>query len=246
MIFSRIGDEFPAFSMAKACCRFAACALCLGNVYSARASQAAGISPNSSHVGRQTKYSHPPEKGTALATPIDASRSLDMLSRSNTTSKPATVILKDGILTIEANNSDLSQILKDVGDVSGMIVSGSSKSIRVFGVYGPRNPCDVLTDLLTGSGYNFIMLGSTDEGAPRELLLTLRNDDSTDVTHPSRSLAAVAHSESSDTNAPDPDHLGPGAIIHASPPPSQEDPQERVQQNLQRLQKMHEQPSRPQ
>ena len=47
---------------------------------------------------------------------------------SNAVARPATVSLKDGKLTIDANNSDLGQILRDVAAVSGMTIDGLGKS----------------------------------------------------------------------------------------------------------------------
>jgi hypothetical protein len=245
MKFLGIGDEILAYCKLRICSRFAACALCLANVYCARASQTPSIPPNSYHVHAQTKSSRQGRKDTAVTNTTDPNQTQSITTSSITASRQAAVTLKDGILTIKANNSDLGEILKQVANVSGMIISGPIKSARVFGIYGPRNPCDVLTDLLTGSGYNFIMLGVTHEGAPRELLLTLQNGDSEHITASSRNVAAVDPSDNSDINAPDQDHLGPGAIVHVPPVPPQ-DPQERVQQKLQRLEKMRDQLNRPQ
>jgi hypothetical protein len=245
MKFFYIGDEIPAYYRLRGCCRFAACALCLANVYCARAAQTPATTPTTSHVRAQTKSSHPPQKDAAVANLRDANQTPSLPSKSNTGSGPAAITLKDGILTIEANNSDLSDILKDVARVSGMIINGPIKSARVFGIYGPRNPRDVLTLLLTGSGYNFLMIGVTPEGAPRELQLTLQNGDSTRATASGQAAAAVDTSENSDMNAREQDHVGPGAIIHVPPPPPQ-DSEERAQQKLQRLQKMHDQHNPPQ
>jgi hypothetical protein len=245
MKFSSNGGEILANFKIGVCCRFAAYALCIANVYAARASQTPDIQPQPSHVRAQTKSSRPPLKDPTIANTMDAKRTQRILYPSNAASKPPTVTLKNGILTVKADNSDLSQILTDVADVSGMVIIGSVKSTRVFGIYGPRNPRDVLTDLLTGSGYNFIMLGVTHEGAPRQLMLTLKNANSTDVTDPRRTVTAVDHSEDSDVNAPEQEHLGPGAIVHVPPAPAQ-DVEERTNQNLQRLQKMHDQVIQPQ
>jgi hypothetical protein len=49
----------------------------------------------------------------------------------------------------------------------------------------PRNPCEILTELLEGLGYNIIMVGTTRERAPRELMLT-SNADSSSAILPSK------------------------------------------------------------
>jgi hypothetical protein len=86
--------------------------------------------------------------------------------------RPAAISLRDGKLTVEANNSDLTQILQNLADISGMTIEGLNQGPRVFGIYGPGNSRDVLTALLVGSGYNFIMVGGEASGTPRKLLLT--------------------------------------------------------------------------
>jgi hypothetical protein len=229
MKFSCIGEEILAKCRVWVCCRCAVWVLCLTTVYCARALQTPVASHKTSRA-RRAKAEALVLKGTPGApSPADAP------------ARPATVTLKDGILTVEASNSDLSQILKDVADVSGMTIDGSVGSARVYGVYGPRNPRDVLTKLLTGSGYNFIMVGVTHEGAPRELLLTDRERGSTPIT--SSAASASDRRENTDTNPSGEGHLGPGAIV--APPASSPYPEERVQQNLQRLEKMHDQQQKP-
>jgi hypothetical protein len=134
----------------------------------------------------------------------------------------AGVIFRDGLLTISAENSELSQILQDVSRESGMTISGGVTSARVFGRYGPATPPEVLTELLAGLGYNIMMVGNTGDGAPRELLLSARS-------------GAVTPPQAVVQNEPE---YGPGAIQH--PPPEQNDlPQTRVYQRNQKLEQMH-------
>jgi hypothetical protein len=168
------------------------------------------------------------------------------------------VSLKDGKLTIDANNSDLGQILRDVAAVSGMTIDGLGKSPRVFGAFGPGNPSDVLTELLSGSGYGFMMTGGTPGSAPRQLLLIAQNNDAPPLAPAGESTAPPAPANSdtdvpanSDTNVPD--ELGPGAIAHVPPSERQaptennsEQDQDRVQNNLDRLQQIHSAPPQQQ
>ena len=83
---------------------------------------------------------------------------------------PALISLAGGLLTVNAQNSDLSQILQEIARVTGMSVTGLNGGPRVFGVYGPADPRAVLTSLLAASGYNFLLVGGG--AAPRELVLT--------------------------------------------------------------------------
>ncbi len=152
--------------------------------------------------------------------------------------QPAQITLKNGLLTVSANNSDLSQILTEIANRSGMAVEGSIRSIRVFGIYGPATSSSVLTDLLTGLGYNFMMIGATQNGPPRELQLTLRNNSAAPIPAPTPTTVAPNHPDT----APEQEPPGPGAVITVPPEPQNQ--QDRVQQNLQRLEQMRA-PQRP-
>jgi hypothetical protein len=75
-------------------------------------------------------------------------------------------------LRIDAANSSLHQILKDVATATGAKVEGLGSDERVFGAYGPGQVRDVISELLRGSGYNVIMIGDQGQGAPRQILLS--------------------------------------------------------------------------
>jgi hypothetical protein len=185
---------------------------------------------HSPYASRQSTPVRPPlaaKDSSQARSNVSSSGSRDSPAHTTRHAQPAAVTLKDGTLTIEANDSDLSQILQSLSRQSGMIIQGTVTDVRVFCNYGPRDPGDILTELLTGLGYNIIMVGTTHEAVPRELMLTSRPDG------PSPALPVKG------PERPAEDKLGPGAIAH--PPPAQvDDPQVRTQQNLRRLEQMHE------
>ena len=119
------------------------------------------------HIGAVTK---PPANATPSPAPNLPPSLLDKPAQ------PAHVTLNGGSLAVDANNSSLSQILNDLASSSGMAVDGLGKDQRVFGKYGPGNPRDILSELLDGAGYNFLMVGATETGTPREIVLTTRNN----------------------------------------------------------------------
>ncbi len=80
-------------------------------------------------------------------------------------------------LSIDAANSSLQQILKDVSVATGAKVEGMTGDQRIFGIYGPAPARDVLSQLLQGAGYNVIMVGDLGEGTPRQILLSVRRAD---------------------------------------------------------------------
>jgi hypothetical protein len=92
----------------------------------------------------------------------------------NDAAGPASVVLDSNGLRIDASNSSLQAILKEVSTETGVKVEGLSGDERIYGVYGPGRPRDVLTQLLNGSAYNVLMIGDQGQGSPRELVLTAR------------------------------------------------------------------------
>ncbi len=192
-------------------------------LWNAQAMQAPGTRSSSS-IHAATKAARPARRRKRRAV-ASKEKTPKPESPSDAAARPATVNLKNGKLTIEANNSDLAQILQDIAGISGMKIDGLTRSTRIFGVYGPGNPSDVLSKLLAGSGYNFIMADNTGDGAPRELLLTAQSSSSPAPT------SASPHA-SAETNT------SPSAALLGT-----EDPEaraERQQQNLRRLEQMHE------
>jgi hypothetical protein len=116
-----------------------------------------------------------------------------------------------------------------------MTIQGLTKGPRVFGIYGPGNSREVLTDILTGSGYNFVLVGGASDGAPRELLLTPVTPASADVASREAVRNGSVRSEL-DSSASE---RGQGAVFPV-PPQAPQDEGTRIQQNLQRLQHMQE------
>jgi hypothetical protein len=92
----------------------------------------------------------------------------------NAQAVPAEVAWDGRELSVNASNSSLQQILKDVSTATGVKVDGLGGDQRIFGSYGPAASRDVLSQLLEGAGYNVMMVGDLGEGTPRELDLSPR------------------------------------------------------------------------
>jgi len=75
-------------------------------------------------------------------------------------------------LRIEATNSSLQQILKEVGTLTGTKIQGLGPDQRIFGTYGPGSARLVIGQLLEGSGYNVLMIGDQGQGTPRQIILS--------------------------------------------------------------------------
>lgn len=113
--------------------------------------------------------------------------------------KHASVTWDSQGLHIDATNSSLQQVLADVSTATGTKIEGLSTDERIFGEYGPGQARDVLSQLLHGSGYNFLLIGDQGQGTPRQIVLSPR--------HTSATLGAVPHpnADASDDDAPDPE-----------------------------------------
>lgn len=157
----------------------------------------------------------------------------------NEPAQPATVRLDHGQLTVQANNSDLAEILSHVASVSGMDIEGLKQTTRVFGVYGPGSPRDVLADLLSGMGYNFVMVGDLSDGSPRELVLTQGGGPLPEPTQARGNPMPPVDDQPADDQI----QYGPGAIEHVPPnmQPGDQGNDQRQQENMQRLEQMRQQ-----
>ena len=85
--------------------------------------------------------------------------------------KPS-VMMESGLLTIDAPNSTLSDVLSGVHRATGASIEGASPSERVSVKLGPGNPEQVIAALLRGTPYDYVILGSLGkrEGVTRVLL----------------------------------------------------------------------------
>lgn len=97
---------------------------------------------------------------------------------------PASVRWDSHGLSIDAANSSLQQILRDVSTMTGIKVEGLNADQRVFGIFGPGKARDVLSQLLQGSGYNVLMIGDQAPGTPRQILLSQRQSGAAQVQQP--------------------------------------------------------------
>ena len=91
-------------------------------------------------------------------------------------SNPAEVTLRGGQLTITARNSTLGDVLNSVRSKTGASVEmPPASNERVVGQFGPGAPRDVMAQLLNGSHYDYVLLGSpADPGALKRIVLTVR------------------------------------------------------------------------
>src|SRR5581483_10409201 len=93
--------------------------------------------------------------------------------------QPPQVTYSGGMLTIVAQNSTLGDILNAVKSRTGATIDApGGMSERVATQLGPAPPRQVLADLLKGSHYDYVMIGSdTDPAAVRSIILTRNSSE---------------------------------------------------------------------
>lgn len=115
------------------------------------------------------------------------------------------VTYRDGLLTVNANNASLNQILREIANLISMRITGGVADEHVFGNYGPSAPSRVLAALLDGTSSNMLLIqsvgGGIGSGVPSELVLTPRQGGPT-PPNPEASLNSGTHSEDSPLNSP--------------------------------------------
>lgn len=86
----------------------------------------------------------------------------------------------NGMLSIHANNASLSEVLFQIQKKTGaeIAIPAGTEQERVAADFGPGTPGEVLSQLLNGSGLNFVVVGSeSDPNALRSVLLSPKGPD---------------------------------------------------------------------
>lgn len=221
----------------------AALALLTATLSAAQVMAPVGAMPGAMHAdvpaASRTPRAQQPKAAAAQSTPSAQASASQAPSLQDKPAQPAVIKLKDGRLSIRADNSGLDEILHAVAARSGMQIKGLDRDYRVFGQYGPANPREVLSELLSDSGFNIVMLGTTADGTPEQLLLTAQGsapptppdpNDPEESYHPPQ--PTVYHDAE-----PHPVPQGPRGMKPGAPGNGVRTPQ----QILQELERMHQQ-----
>ena len=154
--------------------------------------------------------------------------------------QPPAIQLMGGQLTIQATNSSLRTILDDLGQRTGTKIEGLNRDERIFGVYGPGNPQEVLAAVLDDSGYNVLISGRNPDGSPREVVLSTRTAAAPVPAAAGRTQAAEDADEDGDATTPPQFVPPPLPQPTAAPVPQGGAPQQvkTPQQMLEELQRM--------
>ena len=176
------------------------------------------------------------------------------------------VSFHNGLLTITAENSTLGDILRAVRNQTGAAVEVPANATeRVAGNFGPGPARDVLSSLLNGSHFNYLLLGSaTNPDALEHVILTVKSGTGTaaepaaNVPAETASATPPAPADNPEMTSEDsPDQAQEATDIFAEDPATQSEDQsqnpfgqtaagntrtpEQMLQDLQRQQEMQQQ-----
>lgn len=134
------------------------------------AASAAAKTPKKSHKTKAAAVQPAPEPAPAPAPPPPP------LTPEQGPSYPPEVSFQAGQLTIVAKNSTMGDVLTAVRKRTGAAVDmPAAPSERVVGRFGPGAPRDVMAQLLNGSHYDYVLVGSpADPAALGKIVLVAR------------------------------------------------------------------------
>lgn len=177
----------------------------------------------------------PVQAAPAPATPVPAPAAAAPVALRLSTRGPL-VAYQGGQLTIDAENCTLAAVLQLVAEKTGAVIevppgSGLDRIVEHAGP-GPAN--DVLTQLLNGSTFNFIIVDSPQyPDEPVQVLLSVKRGSSDiPVTAPVESAAVAAAAEAAPS---DPDAFVPVVVpqpVSATAPPKEQLSPEEVEQMM--------------
>ncbi len=135
------------------------------------------------------------------------------------------VTYSNGLLTIVANNSTLSDVLRAVAARTGASLDAPPQltSERVAARIGPASPREVLSDLLTGPRFDYILVGSdADPNGVRNIILTPNQSSASAGTSVAMAQPAPQPAPAADQEDDDDDQASTAAP--ESPPPGRMQP----------------------
>jgi len=100
---------------------------------------------------------------------------------------PPQIAFSDDTLTINANNATLGDVLRAVHRQTGAVVDMPGNATdRVVGRFGPGPVRDVMTSLLNGSHFNYVLMGSqtNPNGLERIVLISKSGAEPTPQSSP--------------------------------------------------------------
>lgn len=151
----------------------------------------AGLALVSASTGRETQNPSEPQETTQKVPPAISASTVE-----KPTTKPLEVTYEDGQLTIIAENSTLSDVMKALRTVLGMDIDlpANVAEQRIWIHLGPGPARRVLRDLLDGTEFNYVIQASErDADGIQSVLLTQRSKSAGSTEAPGMAERAAAN-----------------------------------------------------
>ena len=201
---------------------------------------------------QSTRHAHSKKKAPPLPPPLPSGTRgpVPQIPLDSITPVAPQVTYEGGLLTIVAPNSTLGDILRGVRkNTAADIDIPATANERVVTRLGPAPPSEVMAELLNGSRFNYILLGSpTDANALVKVVLVAKTSDTPAPTttaaaangaapapNPNGADAAAAEAETEDTA-----DEGAEAAAEAEPAPTPNPEQPGAKTPQQMLQEMQQ------
>jgi hypothetical protein len=153
----------------------AACVLAMISSAAWAQQPAAQTPAQKTHAAKKSKKQAPAQAEPAVAPAPVPAQVMPPIPATLMNSAPVnpTVTMQDGMLTIDAPNSTLSEVLGGIHKATGAVVEGPTPGERVVVRLGPGDPRQVIAALLQGTPYDYVILGSQEkQDAVTRILLT--------------------------------------------------------------------------
>jgi len=187
---------------------------------------------------------------TATPTPVPNAAPQPTSPRPEGASGPAVppiVTYRDGLLTVQAVNSNLSSVVTAIRNKAGIEFEGAENvSERVALSLGPAPEGEVLAAIFAGSKYDFVAIGRPDSPATvQKVILTVKNKSGAPEAQPQQHPANGNGQEGDEEDTPDEqvniNNGGDPQDTAAQPPPApQQQPQNPPKTPEQLMQEMIE------
>jgi hypothetical protein len=168
------------------------------------------------------------QQGSAFVIQKSAARPSQALPKNS-----VSVQFSNGLLTIHSTGATLSEVLFQIQKQTGaeIAIPAGTEQDRVAADFGPGSPSEVLSELLNGSGLNFVVVGSeADSNRLRSVILSRESGGVTapqadNPSFPPPAFAENAEPQGTDGMAPQaddpaqPQQFSPDRQPPAGPPP---------------------------
>lgn len=191
-----------------------------------RVPPAAPVVPAAAPLGSAQKPTAATPSPQQQETPATPEPNATQESLGSTAPVPPQVSFSGGLLTISASNSTLADVLNAVKTQTGAkleIPAGAAQQ-RVAVQLGPGNPRDVLSQLLDGSPFDYILLGSAEQpNALTQIILTRHEGGGATAPQPGTPVASAPEpAEDESANEPPAEAQPPPAAPPMPPEPGQQ------------------------